>query len=67
MKRKMVALALLLLLISATIPVTAFATAQTYCDRFVSCSGPADCAWWGVRCAVSDPWLFGEIVNDVWW
>lgn len=61
MKRALVILSLVLLTCSIVVMPSTLAMAFAgSCDRFVNCSGPADCAWWGLRCAAEDPWSFME-------
>lgn len=55
------ALVLLLTLVGVAVqPAHAIDT----CERFSSCSGPADCAWWGTRCALSNPFDFMDYMIE---
>lgn len=63
--KKLVTLVLLLVFVLAMVPMPAVAMSGS-CERFSSCGGPADCAWWGIRCAISDPWAFGDITGEYW-
>lgn len=69
-QRKQKAVALILTLVLTLMLVTALAvpaSAADACDRMSGCSGPADCAWWGLRCALTNPFDFMNYMNEEYW